>query len=126
MSNLLYHTCIGFSFCLKSEIDLKLHSISITEWSLLPNGGFILRFSSTPSSLVKTKSITLGLSDPLPLVGFITCWYKKQTLTVSMNLKSLLSSLLFVLHVVQSGSSHYSDSHYSDTHNSDSHYSDTH
>jgi hypothetical protein len=56
-------------------------------------------------------------------VGVMTV---KQSLAVSMNLKSLLSSLLFVLHVVQSGSSHYSDSHYSDTHNSDSHYSDSH
>jgi hypothetical protein len=45
---------------LLSEIDLKLHSISITEWSLLPNSEFILRFSSTPSSLVKTKSKTIA------------------------------------------------------------------
>lgn len=42
-----------------------------------------------PFLFMNNKFIRDGLSVPFPLVGFVKCWYQKQSLTVSINSNSV-------------------------------------
>ena len=89
---------VGF----KSTFTSHLTCISMSEWSLFPNGDRTETSNTRSSLLHNARSIRDGLSQFLPLVGLFTYCCKKQSLIVSRNIKFGSLVLVVVVQCVQS------------------------
>ena len=73
---------MAFYFCIAPKCNGEDRVITLTNWLSYTISSII------PFSLVKTKSRVFGLFRNRPLVGSVTCWKRKLSLSPSLNLVS--------------------------------------